>query len=364
MHATIHFLMKITQEGLRRDAAYRRPSPESRFGEMVGSITRALFARNARLLAMAFLATSSLLMALGNPSTASAQSNRKPPRAAPPKFVESDSSGIFYDDIRTKLTGAPPRIGTKKTIALSGSTAKPTTSIASESTSKWPQQITATSIEDLAKAAKLRVDKLVTTPARYAGGVYAQARREFALLAMLFGIIEQYDGDVRWRTSATDARQLFARATENSRTGDSAAFNDAKARKQDLADLLRGTKIDSGMPKSDLVWSETVDRDSLMELLEWSLRDQLQPSLASESDFEKQSEAVRRFAELIAAMGVVAADPTMPDGDDDDYIAFANAMTSHAQEIVAAVDSNRWEDARAAMGQVDQSCSACHENYR
>ena len=346
-----------------------RPTQDERLDRMafLGEGFRvAAFRDRWRFRILGTVGLSALLIALTIGSTR-AQRVRKSPRARPPTFDDSDVDGIYYEDLRSRLTGRPPRIddGTGRTnpATAASSTASDTSSGESEE-SQWVRIISADSLEDLAKSSKLRVDRLVTSPARYAGGAYAEARREFALLTIVFGIVEQYDQEVRWQETAMAARQLFSRAAENSRKGDSAAFNDARSRKQDLADLLRGSSVESNMPETTLEWSESIDRDVLMELLEWSLRDQLQPALASESDFETNAQSIRRDAELIRAMGAVATADQMPDADDEEYMELARQMMLAAGELTDAVESNRWQDARAAFTRVDQSCNACHETYR
>ena len=51
-------------------------------------------------------------------------------------------------------------------------------------------------MEDEIKAQKLLVDADVTTPSAYASG-HKAGRRDFSMLAMLFAIAGEYDGDIR-----------------------------------------------------------------------------------------------------------------------------------------------------------------------
>ena len=80
----------------------------------------------------------------------------------------------------------------------------------------------------------------VTTPSQFKGGGYKDARRDFSELAVLFAVFAQYDGDVRWKDIAAGLRELFARAASNAKVGTDESYREATARKQDLAELVRG----------------------------------------------------------------------------------------------------------------------------
>ena len=55
------------------------------------------------------------------------------------------------------------------------------------------------------------------------------ARDNFSLLAVLFAVIGQYDGEVRWQKDAANLRTLFGRAGFNCKVGTDNSFSEAKA---------------------------------------------------------------------------------------------------------------------------------------
>src|SRR5690606_23492973 len=95
-----------------------------------------------------------------------------------------------------------PGVGKKKPmIAASGAT--PTSSGAEDAGSDegafaWSKLISPETLEDEVKAHKALVDESVNTPGPFKGGSNRDARVQFSTLAVLFAIIAEYDGRVRW----------------------------------------------------------------------------------------------------------------------------------------------------------------------
>src|SRR5205823_10891788 len=105
----------------------------------------------------------------------------------------------------------------------------------------WSGLISAATIEDAIKSLKQQVDKEVTTLSDFKGKGHKLARRDYSLLAMLFGIAAEYEGDVRWKKDAAVARDAFARSAANFKVATDQAFNEAKARKEELTELVSGS---------------------------------------------------------------------------------------------------------------------------
>ncbi len=296
---------------------------------------------------------------------APAIAQKKFSRSRPPSFKSTDYQGVFFDDVASMLRGELP--SAQATIGSTAATT-PAASVSGSSADSndplaWPKLITPASLEDLIKGSKLRLDKVVTTPPAFIGGGYAVARQEFSLLAILFSIIEEYPGEIRWKDSAPAARELLTQAAASAKIGTLPVFNQAKNRLLDLGDLTRGTKL-AHEAKSELVWEDLADRSLLMQLLEWSHEEKLSDLVVDEEVFGQNTDAVKRYAQLVAALGKVNLLEGMPDADDDDYRELGLAMIKAAGDISVAVTTNNAEAARKAAGQIGQSCSNCHDGYR
>lgn len=296
------------------------------------------------------------------------QIRRKPTRAAAPQLNPQEFEGVFFADVQKQLVGPAPSAGsiadaanapssTPSLVDATGSSNNPNSNV-------WKERISGQSIEDLVKEAKGRLDTFITTPAKFSGGSYKDARREFTLLAILFATIEQFPEKIRWQASASVARGRFARVAANTKIATTPTFNEAKLRMEDIATLLKGSPLTDSAPPSELIWSDIADRVPSMQILEWALREHLNRYVSSEAEFKSHSEDAIKFAELIALIGETLHQPGMVDADDDEYKSWSAKMIKEATRITEAVKLDNPSMAREAAGQLDQSCNACHNTFR
>ncbi len=300
----------------------------------------------------------------------------RPVRAAPPIFEVQQFDGVFFDDPTAQLNGPPPDASqgpASQSSANSSATPAGSNSVTANNSGTdsgdpngWRALISPTSLEDLIKGSKLRLDKLITTPTAFKGGGFVPARTEFSLQALLFAIIETYPEPVRWQTSAAEARTRMARVAANTKVGSDQVFTEAKTRLMDLGDLLGGASLQSRGESSQepIEWSTLIDRVPLMQLLDWAQDKNLTKLVASESQFKDSSDEVQRFAELIAVLGQVALAEEMPDANDDDYAELSKQMIAQAQQIVLATKTQNAQLARSAAAELGQTCNRCHESFR
>ncbi len=342
------------------------------FGSLVLSVAQSLFSHSpqsermhmpvkpAVLVLSAFVITAFVL----------AQDRTKSPakRATPPKFNSAEVSQVFFPDVFSKLQGARPATPTANAAPSSGATATVTpggATTASGGAGGWSKLISSGTIEDEIKAIKLEVDKNVTTPSDFAGRGHKVIRREFSFLAMLFAVIAEYDGEVRFKKDAATARDLFSRTANNTKAGGNTnVFSEAKLRKGDLDELLNGSSLPAQPAGDTPEWGVIIERSPLMQRLEAIYQERVAKSLASKDEFGKHIEQILHDAEIISVMATVLTKPGMSDAEDQTYIGFANSMKSSAREIVDAVKLNNYDQARAAAGKIDKACSQCHEAFR
>ena len=300
-------------------------------------------------------------------SVSAQKSGSKPGlRARLPKFDEGKEKGIFFENVFEKLVG--PRVVNDKPAVVengnTGSTGGNDTG-GGISGSGWAEVISSEVIEDEIKAIKVRVDADVGTPSDFKGRGYKQARRHFSVLAMLFGVIGEYDGDIRFQESAPAARELFAKAARNCKVGSTPAYNEAKLRKADLQDLVSGSTVEAaGKIEKAAKWPNVSDRSPLMQRLEVSIQQKLQPMTSDKSEFLAQGDVILHEAEMVAMMAEVLCKTGMEDADDETYTGFSLQMKKSARDIVDAVKLKNDEAARKAVGEINKACSECHENYR
>lgn len=305
----------------------------------------------------------------GTPSLHAQQAER---RAKAPEFNNTTTSIIFFKDVFAEaLQGERPQVlsENRQTPAMGpaspggGGMQSPAAS-GGGAAGEWADIISPTTIQDEVKRLNNQLVETVQNVRKFNGGGFEEARRDFTELAMLFEIIAEHDGDVRWKEFALTARDGFARAGFNSKVGTDNSFKEAKLRAQDLEQLVRGGSLDVREADPKVTWEAIADRPPLMQRLEIAYQKRLKPMTASESEFKSNMEDILHEAEIIAAIGHAMQKEGFEYYDDDDYITYCKQMQEGALKVVKAVKENNAEAARTAAGDVGQSCTLCHESYR
>lgn len=290
-------------------------------------------------------------------------------RAAPPKF-DKPGQNFFADAFKEGLQGERPGNLGQAVVSVpqvgGNAPANPgVRAAAGVAGSGWATIISGGTLEDMIKSMKLQVDQEVTTPSDFAGKGYKLARRDFSMLAMTFGIIGEYDGEVRWKSNAPSARDEFARTAANAKVGTIGVFNEAKKRKEELQDLVGGSNPFEGKTAdAKAAWKDVCNRTPLMQHLENVWEPRLKPACSDKGQFTANQEKVLQDAEVFAAIGTVLAKEGMEDADASEYTALCNKLKNAALEIVDAVKSKNFDKASKAATEIGKSCVECHENYR
>lgn len=294
---------------------------------------------------------------------------RRAAKLAPAPTWDRAVLETFFTDARQKL-GPGPAPGTAG--AGPDSTA-PSSSIVtstgpssgpSDSGAKWSTVVSSTTLEDEVKAQAQPLATAVQTPTGFKGGAYKAAREDFTLLAVLFGVIGQYDGQVRWQKEAASLRDLFGRAGFNCKVGTDNSFNEAKLRSQDLTDLIRGNAPEARNAETDFTWPEVANRPPLMKRMERSLRERLAPWTAGKGDFTKNQDAIIHEAELLLVLARVIKAEGYEYADDSSYRGYVDALEQECQEILSAAKQGDLQRAQSATSQMNKTCDACHGDFR
>jgi len=292
-------------------------------------------------------------------------------RAEAPEFNNTTTSIIFFKDVFAEaLQGERPQIlsENRQAPAMSpgsnGGGMQSPAAAGGGNAGEWADIISPTTIQDEVKRLNNQLLETVQNVRKFNGGGFEEARRDFTELAMLFEIIAEHDGDVRWKEYALTARDGFARAGFNSKVGTDNSFKEAKLRSEDLEQLVRGGSLDTREADPKATWDEIADRPPLMQRLEIAYQKRLKPMTASESEFKSNVEEILHEAELIAAIGHAMQKEGFEYYDDDDYVGFCQQMQEAALQVVKAVKENNADAARKAASDVGQSCTLCHESYR
>ena len=284
-------------------------------------------------------------------------------RARPPKFTKS-TSDAFFPDAREKLVGPRPdkAAGPSDRVAAPPESDHPPTSAGASS--DWSKLIAADVIEDEIKSQQRNLGELVRNAAKFKAGDYRLARVALSVLATLLAIDADYGAPMRWQREAPSVRDLVARAGLNCKVGTDASYKDAKARFEDLETLVRGGSIDLPTAKSEVSWSEIADRGPLMKRLALAHDQRMAPWTANSEQFARHQDALSHEAQMVAALAAVIQRDGYEFADDETYRQYAEAMGTQAVALREAIAMKNYAQARQAVGEINKTCSSCHEGYR
>ena len=293
-----------------------------------------------------------------------AERSERPKRARPPKW-SADVLDAFFEDARERLEGERPDYAANSTIAANPSPASSHGSAPQTSAAfAWSNLIDAETLETEIKRLAQTVAQDVTSPSEFKGGAYQKCRRHFSVLATLFAIAAEYDGEVRWQDAAPALRDLFARAGYNCKVGTDQTYQEAKQRKQDLADLVSGSRPRAADAERAADWSQVSDRPPLMQRLNIAHEEYLTKWLASEREFGRRANEVRHEVQLVAAIAETIGREGFDYWDDEQYAEYARMLKQSATDMAAAVELNNFQQAREAENRMTKACADCHDGYR
>lgn len=312
---------------------------------------------------------------------ATAQSDQRAIRANPPTFDRQTYADLFFSDLGAALTGElrqadsaqferGPLLSPDESLSLPGSPGTSTSPEAGDqsqpqksSAQEWRVLISAGNIEDLVKESKQRLEQIVTTPSAFSSGGFQKARTEFALLALLFAIIEEYPEEVRWKSSAPTMKWLMNRVANNSKVGSRLVFDEAQQRKGDLHSLLSGTQT-AAVPQTEVAWEHLIDMAPLMQLMERAYDQKISQLVADEERLEMHGDELLRSADLISILAKTSTLEGMSYADDDQFREYAEELIRSARAMAEAVAKKDPSGARLASGRMGQCCQKCHASFR
>ncbi len=326
----------------------------------IGVPVKILITFNLLVFCVALLPFSHLLAWQDNGATRT-KTVRRVKRAARPTFSRDGSRDVFFGDVYTEGTvGERPSVDShlKDDDKLAS-----TKSHGDSQDERWSQIIDAPVIEDEVKKLQQELSQLITTPVIFQTK-FNEVNERFEILSMLFAIIRQYDGDIRWAQHAPTAQLLFQKAAVASRTGTKKGFQYCKARKEDLQKLVRGGSVITNDQIPETVdWEMAANRSPIMVWLETANED-LKRLTSNQSQFKSNTERIIRHSNLVAAMAKVIIQDGMPESEEESYVQFSQEMQTASMELRAAVKKNDFGGASSAANSLSRSCSDCHAQWR
>jgi hypothetical protein len=299
-------------------------------------------------------------------SAAWAQGNKQPASkrpAPPPKWTESTLRWFFADATKEVGPGQPGGVRQADS-SVAGAPAVTPAPAGAASSESWAALIDAETLETEIKTNINSLTAAVENSNKFKSQHFRKARSSYSELALLFGVIAEYNGDVKWKEPAAGLRDALAKAGFNCKVGTDASFTEAKARYEDLRTLLEGSSPKVPEPAPESEWAKVADLTELMKRMEEAGQNRITPWTASEGEFKANQDKVLYEGQLLSVMARVIAHPSYEYAGDEAYVKHAQALEEACREIVAGAKQSNFEKTRTAAGNMAKACANCHSDFR
>lgn len=289
-----------------------------------------------------------------------------PAKRAKPPVWSQDVLDEFFVDAREQLVGERParRSETLAQEQTAGQGSSAASAVDASQAASWSQVISGDALAAEVKQLAAALREPLANPAKFKSGGYKTCRTAFNELAVLFAVIAEYDGDVRWQEDAPMLRDALSRAARNCKTGTDQTFAEAAELRTQLDDLIRGERLGGKPAPPPERWSDLADRPLLMTRMEQALQEGISPALSNAREFSRKAVDVQQQAEVLALLAALIDREEFEYWDDENFQEHSSALRAASRALTRAAAEANYEAARAAAGQASQSCSACHEGYR
>jgi hypothetical protein len=286
-----------------------------------------------------------------------------PPRALPPEWTAA-TRDVFFPDARGELVGERPAGGVRDNATSAADSSNRGPGEGEPTGFAWSRLVDEQTLMAEIKRLNNQLAGPLSNPSRFKGGDYQLCRQHVVWLAILMAVVEDYDQRLRLQEVAPVLRHGLARAGRNLQVATDQTYAEARLRKADLDDALRGQRFASEPPEDLAQWSDLGTRALVMQRMEQAQQQQINPALASEREFRRGSDQVRQAAQLLALFTEVVSREAFDDWDDDTYRGLAADLAAASRDLATAAAQQNYDAARAAAARVTHTCTACHEGYR
>lgn len=298
------------------------------------------------------------------------QEDQKKPKRVKRPTIDRKNSSFFKNVFKDALVGDRPAPATAAQVAKqkAGTTKSSTTTDSGNAVTSaggnWSKYVSGEALQAELKSLSNLMNQNVTSPGKFKSGGNRDVRQISSMVAVIFGVVAEFDGEVKWKDIAAGARDAFAQCAQSSTTTSNQAYNQAKNRKDDLMQILSGGPFTPPVkPSEDFEWASVADVAELMKRIEESFRKKVKGWVASESAYKANYDELMHEAAMLALIGEVLTKESMENADNDDYVEFAHSLRDGAMMIIQSGTAKDLAMAGKGAGMIDQSCTNCHGEY-
>jgi len=280
------------------------------------------------------------------------------PRAKPPKWP-AEVREVFFDDVREHLVGVRPgKMESAGQVVARAEVAQRGAGRA------WSDVIDADTLTTEIKRVVNQVARTVQQAGAFKSDGYRLCERDFGLLTIWFGLVEEFDEEVRWQRDAGAMRSYLVAAAESCAEGNDESLAAAQQASELLADLMRGQSPELPQASGGTSLDGVAALGDLMHRMKLASEEKIVPSLVRVREFRKGRAEIAREAQVLSVLARIIKMEGYDYAEDETYLEYANQLQQAAAELVRAAQESDFQAAEEAGGRVTGACAACHEDYR
>jgi len=280
------------------------------------------------------------------------------PRAKPPQWSQ-EVLDVFFDDAREQLVGDRPDF-----LAHSEQVATAAEDAPNEKGQAWSTLIDADTLTTEIKRVVNQIARTVLREGAFKSEGHRLCQRDFRLLAIWFGVVVEFEKEVRWQQNAGAMRAYLLATAEICEEGNDKSLAAAQEASEVLAELMRGQSPTLPSPSGANSTEEAADLGDSMQRMKLASEEKIAPALVRGREFRKGRNEIAHEAQILAALARVVRQEGYEYSDDEVYFEYAQQLQQAAVDLAEAAKSGNFEAAEQASEQVKQSCVNCHEDYR
>lgn len=272
---------------------------------------------------------------------------------AKPPVWSDDVKSIFFDDARTALSGEPP--------TTSNNNQNKPSELSAPSEKVWAELIDSETLMSAIRGINNEVGRKSRNVAAFKAGVHLECRRDMTLLGTLFGIVQTYPGEIRWKDSAPKLEQLCLNAAQSCLQGTDESHAVLVEALTQIFDVFRGQALADGEVSEELLTPEFAP---LMQSMEEITERAIPAYVGKQIEFRKRADAAAREAAVLVVLSQVIRGEEYGFADDETYQSHADQLRDAAQRLQKAALANEFNESVDAAAAIGQACAKCHADYR
>lgn len=275
----------------------------------------------------------------------------------PRSIVADEPLVTTAQPVATESAPAPIADGRRPAEATSAADA------AAESEIEWQAVVSADVLDEEVKQAHNRLAGSMRSVGQF-NRDYEQVRVHGGTLAALGAIAIEHPGSLRWKDNAGYVRDVGTRIEEAAAARGRDAYEAAHTAFLQLETILNGVvPADLPQPQKRRDFADCAERGTLMQRIEQAY-EWLRENVTTAGTLKQEAHAASHEASLLAALGKVVSAESYSLSDEPTYAEQSGTLVHSAARAAGAATEGKFDDFSAAMNDLQNSCTACHAEYR